>query len=188
MANWRTSRTAYRNGTPPARVLPSPAISLDSRDQYQNWIALNEPDDAAMSAMAARQRDWPIRPKVSVVVPVFDPTPAHLIDALESVRDQLYDNWELCIADGGSSDPAVRRLLGEAVAADSRVKVAYLTENGGIAANTNAALSLAAGEFVAFLDHDDRLAPFALFAVVQAINDKPELDFVYSDEDTRLMR
>ena len=97
--------------------------------------------------------------------------------------DQLYDNWELCIADGGSDNPAVRQVLEQAASADARVRVTYLSENRGIAGNTNAALSLATGSFVAFLDHDDWLARFALYDVATAIADRPELDFVYSDED-----
>ena len=175
--------TADWNGTHPSRALSNPAHSLALRDEYQRWIVLNEPDEAAMRTMAARQRSWSFRPKVSVVVPVFRPAPEHLAQAIKSVSGQIYDNWELCMVDGGSGDASVRQVLEEAAASDARVKVTYLGENRGVAMNTNAALSLASGEFVAFLDHDDQLARFALYEVVEAINERSEIDFVYSDED-----
>ena len=179
----QASSAVRGNGAQPSTALPGPARLLDPSGEYQRWILLNEPDEAGIRRMAARQSTWPVRPKISVVVPVLDPKPDHLAQAVESVRDQLYDNWELCIADGGSDDPAVRQLLEKAASTDARVKVTFLGENRGIAANTNAAVALATGEFVALLDHDDRLARVALHEVVELINERPGLDFIYSDED-----
>ncbi len=102
---------------------------------------------------------------------------------IESVRAQTYPYWELCIAEGGSKSPQVRSILRSYLEQETRIKVIFLEENLGIAGNTNAALKLARGEFVAFLDHDDLLAPFALFEVVKLLNEDPEIDFIYSDED-----
>ena len=117
-----------------------------------------------------------------MLVPVLDPEDEHLAQCIESVRSQLYDNWELCLADGGSSGP-IRGALERAAHSDERIRLVCLGENRGIAGNTNAALELATGEFVAFLDHDDRLAPWALWEVARLLNDRPDLDFIYSDED-----
>jgi glycosyltransferase involved in cell wall biosynthesis len=99
------------------------------------------------------------------------------------VRRQLYPNWELCIADDGSTRPHIRKVLDEYQQRDSRIKVTYLTENQGISGASNAALALATGEFVGLLDHDDELAPWALLEVVKLLNQNPNLDFIYSDED-----
>src|SRR5206468_1534191 len=89
----------------------------------------------------------------------------------------------LCVADGGSTAPHVAPLLCDYAARDPRIDVQRLGDNRGIAANTNAAIARATGEFVAFVDHDDTLAPFALFEVVRALNDRVDADVVYSDED-----
>jgi len=116
-------------------------------------------------------------------MPVFNPRLKHLRTAVESVRAQCYPEWELCIADDGSTDAAVRRLLEDYAAHDPRIKVQFLGERRGIVGASNAALDLATGEFVAFLDHDDELAPWALYEVAQALNAEPDLDVIYSDED-----
>ena len=123
------------------------------------------------------------RPKISIIMPTWNTDERWLRRAIESVLNQVYDNWELCIADGGSTKPHVRKILEEYAQKDKRIKVKFLPENLGIAGNSNEALKLATGEFVAFLDHDDELAPFALYEVVKLLNEKPDLDFIYSDED-----
>jgi GT2 family glycosyltransferase len=155
--------------------------SLFRSVRYDEWIARNEPDaDALRRQCRAR---FAIEPLISLVTPVYN-TPVVFLEALlRSVRDQTYQNWELCIADGGSDDLRVREILKAWVQTDPRIKVRYLEENRGIAENSNAALSLATGEFVSFIDHDDTLAPFALHEIVGAVNRYPDADIVYSDED-----
>ena len=123
------------------------------------------------------------RPLISVVMPTYETDPRYLRDAIESVRNQRYPDWELCVADDGSRSSAVRAELERARSQDARVKPAYLERNVGIAAATNAALELASGEYVAFLDHDDVLSSDALLRVVEALGEDPELDVVYSDSD-----
>lgn len=119
-------------------------------------------------------------PSMSVVMPVHDPEPRWLRAAIESVRAQVYDRWELCIVDDASTDPEVRRLLDESATADDRIRVLHRPENGHIVASTNDGLNMATGEFVTFLDHDDELAPFALAVVALAASGA---DVVYTDED-----
>ena len=121
-------------------------------------------------------------PRFSIVTPVFDP-PADVLRAmLRSVANQTFDDWEHCLVDDCSTKPYVRRILDEA-ATDSRVRVSYRETNGGIVAASNDALTMASGEFVALLDHDDELQPDALRLVDEAIIAEPEADYVYTDED-----
>ena len=153
-----------------------------SDDGYPLWIALNEPGLAELEEQ--RRTRFASEPTVSVVVPTWDPPPPFLTALLESVLAQTYARWELCIADGGSRDPEVREVLRRFGARDPRVKVRFLPANRGIAGNSQAALGLATGAYVALLDHDDTLAPFALHEVVRAVNRWPDADLIYSDEDT----
>ncbi len=150
-------------------------------DRYDRWIARNEPDDDALRRQRASR--FAIEPLISIVTPAYNTPVAFLEALLQSVLAQTYQNWELCIADGGSDAPRLRDVLNAWVETDPRIKVRFLNENRGIAENSNAALSLATGELIAFVDHDDTLAPFALHEIVRAVNRHPDADFLYSDED-----
>ncbi len=121
--------------------------------------------------------------RFSIVTPVYDP-PADVLQAmLRSVADQSFVDWELCVVDDRSTQPHVRQILDEAAAGDSRMRVRYRETNGGIVAASNDALDMAEGEFVALLDHDDELHPDALRLVDEAIEQEPQADYVYTDED-----
>ena len=121
--------------------------------------------------------------KISVVMPVYNPPLRLLEEAIASVRSQIYPHWELCIVDDASTDAAVVTALQELGKKESRVKIKFLKKRSGIALTTNAALLLASGVFVAFLDHDDLLAPDALAEVALAIATVPDVGYLYSDED-----
>jgi GT2 family glycosyltransferase/glycosyltransferase involved in cell wall biosynthesis len=120
---------------------------------------------------------------ISVLTPVHNTPPEILRATLASLRAQTYDRWEVCLVAGGLEDPRTRDMLHAWAAADQRYRVEFLAENRGIAGNTNVALAMARGEFIALLDHDDVIAPFALFEVVHKLNERPSLDFIYSDKD-----
>ena len=123
------------------------------------------------------------RPLFSVVMPTYN-TPAGLLRAaVDSVRNQLYENWELCVADDASPSPHVRNILKEYAHRDSRIRVVFREANGNISAATNSALALARGEFVALLDHDDALTNDALAAVALELDAHPETDILYTDQD-----
>jgi O-antigen biosynthesis protein len=126
---------------------------------------------------------FPKRPLVSVVMPTYNTPEKLLREAIESVRFQTYDRWELCIADDCSTEIHVRRVLAEYAQADPRIKVIYRKENGHISRASNSALELADGEWLVLLDHDDLLAPHALFCVVDAVNRHKDVMLIYSDED-----
>jgi len=123
------------------------------------------------------------RPRFSVITPVFRPPPGVLRETIASVRAQTCADWELCLVDDASLSSDVAAVLDEAAGDDPRVRVSYRSENGGIVAATNDALAMARGEFVAFLDHDDLLDPRALSCVANAIDEHPEVDYLYTDED-----
>jgi glycosyltransferase involved in cell wall biosynthesis len=122
-------------------------------------------------------------PLISVLLPVFNPAEEHLREAIDSVVNQIYPHWELCIADDASTAEWVPLVLAEYEEADRRVRLIRRATNGHISAATNSALGLAHGAFVGFLDHDDTLAPQALALVALALSEAPELGLLYSDED-----
>ena len=113
-------------------------------------------------------------PKISVVMPVYDPPLQFLDEAIWSVRKQLYSDWELCIADDASKNDAVRDLLKRHAAEDARIRVVFRAENGHISRASNSALALATGEFIALFDHDDLLPEHALFCVAETITRQPQ--------------
>jgi GT2 family glycosyltransferase len=122
-------------------------------------------------------------PRFSIVTPVYE-TPADVLwEMLESVRGQSFADWELCLVDDASPSARVRETLDRVAAQEPRIRVAHRAENGGIVAASNDALALAGGEFVALLDHDDKLHPDALRLVDAAIGNDPTVDYVYTDED-----
>lgn len=150
---------------------------------YKLWILRNEPDRDQLKPMQNEAWSWLYKPKVSIVTPVYNPNKYDLIQCIKSVLNQVYDNWELCLVDGGSDKVHVGEVLKEFARKDRRIKFVTLSNNLGIAGNSNEALKLATGEYVAFLDHDDMLAPFAIYEVVKLLNERPEIDLIYSDED-----
>jgi len=152
-------------------------------ERYRKWIQSNEPDPQQLEHFTALSRTFSYRPRISIITPVWETNESWLRFAIESVLNQTYENWELCLVDGGSTKGYIRSLLEEYARADFRIKVKFLPENKGIALNSNEALSLATGDFVGFLDHDDELAPFALHEVVKILNTEKNVQLLYSDED-----
>lgn len=125
----------------------------------------------------------PDGPLFTVLTPVYDPPLEVLEAAVESVRAQTFDDWELVLVDDRSTDDGVRRLLRELASVDDRVRVIERPANGGIVAASNDALAAARGQFVALFDHDDLLVPSALESNARVIEAKPDVDYLYSDED-----
>jgi O-antigen biosynthesis protein len=157
---------------------------LSNKDPlYRQWILKNEPDKDQLRNMQIEQETWSYRPKISIITPAYNPNEYDISQCIRSVLDQIYDNWELCLVDGGSDRRPVGKAIERFVATDRRIKVVLLSNNMGIAGNSNEALKLATGEYVSFLDHDDMLAPLALYEVVKLLNKDRKIDFLYSDED-----
>ncbi len=147
-------------------------------DEYEKWIENNEPTEKELQEQI--KTNFKISPKISIIVPMYN-TPADFFKELvDSLIGQTYSNWELCLADGS---PEKNAKIEEICSVDERIKYKFLGENKGISANTNAALELVTGDYVALLDHDDLLPIFSLYEVVKCINAHPDVDFIYSDED-----
>ena len=155
---------------------------VSTRNVEERWFSDYRPDPRRRAAQrrASTSRRGPL---ISILMPVYDANERHLREAIESVRAQAWARWELCIADDASTQPSVRDLLRDYARADDRIRLVLRERNGHIAEATNSALALARGEFVAFLDQDDCLHPFALSDVARALEADASLDVVYTDED-----
>jgi glycosyltransferase involved in cell wall biosynthesis len=159
-------------------------IFRNGRGEYQQWIAAFDTlTDEVREGMRLQSKIFVSRPLISVIMPVCDPNPTLLKESIESVKRQLYPRWELCIADDPSSDDAVRQILTHYAKEDARIKVILRTVRGHVSVATNSAIESAAGDWIAFLGHDDLLSEHALFWVVEAINKRPQTRMLYSDED-----
>jgi O-antigen biosynthesis protein len=158
-------------------------IPYSQDSKYQNWLNKNYPMQANLNNMAENVAKFQYQPKFSVIVPVYNVAERFLREAIESVQQQVYPDWELCLADDFSTQPHVRQVLEEYAQQDQRIKVVFREVNGHISHASNSALELATGEFIALLDHDDLLAPHALYEVVKLLQDYSEADMIYSDED-----
>jgi GT2 family glycosyltransferase/glycosyltransferase involved in cell wall biosynthesis len=166
--------------------IPTPAepdIPRSSDSKYQQWLNKNYPKKADLGKMAQTAEKLAYKPLISVIVPLYNPPEEFLREAIESVRQQVYPHWELCLADDRSTQPYIKSILEEYARKDSRIKVVFREENGHISRASNSAIAIAEGEFIALLDHDDLLSPHALYEVALLLNEHPEADMVYSDED-----
>ncbi|MDO6432590.1 glycosyltransferase [Flavitalea sp. BT771] len=141
--------------------------------------AIGEVEDPvkAMKEIAGFTR----RPKISFIMPVFNTDPRWLQRAVDSIRDQWYDNWELCIADDGSTDRGTQQVL-HRIEKEDKIRLIRLAKNAGISEASNAALEVAGGEYIALMDHDDELTPDALYQVVKDLHLHGDADILYTDE------
>jgi glycosyltransferase involved in cell wall biosynthesis len=152
-------------------------------DPYQLWLERYALTSEKLQRLRAEAQTLTYQPTISIVMPVYNIEETWLRKAIESVKGQIYPHWELCICDDASTAGHISQVIREYVQQDERIRALRSSQNGGISAASNNALSLATGEFVGFLDHDDELTPDALFEVVKLLNERPELDLIYSDED-----
>lgn len=157
---------------------------LFAKKDYQK-LYLKEHLPNANELKLQRELIFEYMPLISIVVPTYNTPKQYLIEMLDSVINQSYINWELCIADGASQNSDTLQILHDYANLYDNIKIIYLKENYHISGNTNMALDLVTGDYIAFLDHDDILAPNCLFEYVKVINDsldnKPAL--LYCDED-----
>lgn len=173
-----TSKLLSKVNEPPVdKYLPDLTTTFDIKDDiaYQNWLKQYEYFNPV--------KTYAYQPLISIVIPVYNVDAAYLTKCIDSVLAQTYPHFELCIADDCSSNPETLATLARYEKSEERVKVSYRKTNGHISNATNTALKLAQGEFIALMDNDDELAPQALNEVVAVLNNQPQLDFIYSDED-----
>ncbi len=147
---------------------------------YDRWRSENMVTEKELAEQ--RKATFAHMPLISVVVPLYRTPEGYLRAMIDSLVAQSYANWELCLADGSGEDDSVARVV---AAYSKKLPIRYrkLETNAGIAGNTNEALRMATGELVGLLDHDDTLTPDALYEIVKAVNEQPEADLIYSDED-----
>jgi O-antigen biosynthesis protein len=171
--------TAPGDLLPPAGfVVPKPI------DRYDAWLEVNQWNDRSRDYLISRLKSCgEVLPKISVVMPVYNPQIDFLESAIDSVINQVYQNWELCMADDCSTEAAVAETLKNWAEKDDRICITFRTENGNISAATNSAAALATGDIILFLDNDDELTPDALGEVALYFATHPTTDFLYSDDD-----
>lgn len=169
------------------RRLPQRADAVAARattmPEYARWIAANEPSDAELDQQRAAAETLRGAPRISVILPIYKVPAAVLAATVHSLQAQTYPHWEACIAYADVDNVDNWRLLQELAAGDARFLLRRLESNEGISGNSDAALAMAGGDFVALLDHDDELAPWALYEMAARIAEDPEIDFLYSDKD-----
>jgi hypothetical protein len=171
---------ARTTGQPAEQAAVGFSQSLD--DSYQRWIDEQEPSAEGLNGQR-QSEDFLNGPIISIIVPVHQTDHSILQACIQSVTAQTYPRWELCVAITPGGDSRNQKFLHQLAKQDQRIRLIDLSENGGISGNTNAALNIATGEFIALLDHDDALAPFALFEVAIRLKGEPDADIIYSDHD-----
>src|SRR5574344_777447 len=143
--------------------------------QYQKWITKYE----HFSSL----KKLSYNPLISIIIPCYNPDIKFLKECIDSILNQTYQNFEICIADDCSTKEYVKKVLQAYEKSDKRIKVIYRKKNGNISDASNSAISIAHGEFIGLVDDDDVLMPNALYENVRVLNDNHDLDFIYSDED-----
>ena len=150
----------------------------DEERKYKKWIEKNEPSKQELKKQ--KEEKFEINPKISIIIPVFNTPKNFFAELVKSLQNQTYSNWELCLGDGS---PKELEFMKEYTKKDKRIKYKFIGENKGISGNTNEALSLATGDYIGLLDHDDLLPKHSLYEIVKVINSNPKVEFIYSDED-----
>ena len=148
---------------------------------YGPWYRAYIPTEETLETQRKQKFDY--SPLISIAVPAYQTPVEFLRQMIESLIVQTYSNWELCIVNASPDNEEMQKVLAEYSAGDSRVRFCNLKENLGIAENTNRAFAMTKGEFVGLLDHDDLLAPNALYEIVKILQDHPQADALYTDED-----
>jgi glycosyltransferase involved in cell wall biosynthesis len=166
-------------------ILPrAPGTGIPNLDaQFKVWLQLHDLKPADTERIREELRIFTYTPLFSLIMPVYDTEAVWLREAIESVQAQLYQNWEMCVVNDASTKNYIAPILNTYAGADPRIRVKHLSENRGIAGASSEALAMATGDFIGLLDHDDALTPDALWEVASRLNQSPELDLVYSDED-----
>jgi len=161
----------------PLMMRPTPIPFTSSG--FPSSSSFSHEEDPEKVAAVIRAFTW--TPKISFIMPVYNTPPRWLEKAVDSIRSQWYTNWELCIADDGSTHNGTLQLL-RRLEEDSRIRITRLNNNAGISQASNAAIAMADGEFIALMDHDDEVTPDALFEILQNLHHHGDADIIYTDE------
>lgn len=151
--------------------------------KYKLYIKENKIDNHKKKIILKEIKKFDYEPLISIITPVYNIDSKILKKTINSVLNQIYDNWELCICDDGSINIDTLNYLKSIEGKYKRIKVIYSKKNIGISEASNEALKLAKGEYIAFIDHDDTIEPNALYEIVKILNLNKNIDLIYSDED-----
>ncbi|MNW38606.1 Chondroitin synthase [compost metagenome] len=175
---------SLENGHGDALITPPAGFQMpDVMEPYDAWLEVNHWNSRREKLLEQRLQKLERNPLISIVMPVYNPPVRFLNRAIETVVEQIYENWELLIADDASTDPEVKKILMEWAQKDSRIKLSFLEKNSNISVATNTAAANAQGEFILLMDNDDELTIDALGEVACYLNEHPETDVLYSDDD-----
>jgi glycosyltransferase involved in cell wall biosynthesis len=156
---------------------------LSNQADYNQYLTKKLITKDKRKILTNLQKNFARKPLISIVIPVYNPPIDFFRKALDSITKQIYPHWEICIADDCSTDEEVREVIEEYKKKYTNIKVVYRTENGHISKASNSAIELAEGEYTLLFDQDDELKENALFEIVKLINQKPNADLIYTDED-----
>jgi len=151
--------------------------------EYSKYLINKKLTDERKERIIQESNAFMHKPLFSILIPVYNPPIDFFRQALDSIIDQLYTHWEICLADDCSTLPQVKEVIEEYRSRFPNIKVVYRKENGHISKASNSALELASGEYCVLMDQDDTITPDALFYIAQELNKNPDLDLIYSDED-----
>ncbi len=150
---------------------------------YHDWIKAKLNPEILLPEIHNGLQNFKQMPKISIVMPVYNPPLHYLMSAIDSILEQPYKNWELCIADDCSDNSKIIDLLKSYQKIYENIKVVFRKENGHISATTNSALEIATGDYILFMDHDDLITQNCLYEVAKHITENPDVEIIYSDED-----
>jgi len=163
--------------------LPTGELIGQNTEDYQLWISENALSEADIKAAKVDIETMKIKPVFSILVPIYNTDPEYLLPMIESVQNQIYPHWQLCLVDDCSPKSYLKRILEHEALQDERISVQLNDVNQGISVTTNDALAMAVGDYIALLDHDDEISIDALYENAKVINSTPDVGLIYSDED-----
>ncbi|MBN2357276.1 glycosyltransferase [candidate division KSB1 bacterium] len=158
-------------------------VPLQFRTRYEKWVYRNRLTHKMELFLRNEMQGFAYTPTFSLVIPVYNPPEAILVKMLESIRSQIYEHWELCVVNDGSTAPYVDKILSDYAQRDHRYKYKNLYQNQGIVEASNEALRLTSGEYIVLMDHDDTLEQDALLQIAKYLQDHQDVDILYTDND-----
>lgn len=148
---------------------------------YEKWLEKHQITEQELNEQ--RKEQFSYEPMFSFVIPLYKTNEQYLRQLLESIAAQTYSNWEICFADGSGREASLQEIIMEYQKKNWNIRYTLLDKNEGISENTNAAIRMATGDYIVLADHDDLIAPNALYECVKAVNQEKGIDVIYSDED-----
>ncbi len=166
-----------------ASPLPTGELIGQNTEDYALWVTENSLSEADVEVAKSEIDGMSYKPVFSILVPIYNTDPEYLLPMIESVQQQIYPHWQLCLVDDCSPKTYLKRILEHEALQDERISIQLNDINQGISVTTNDALAMATGDYIALLDHDDEISIDALYENAKIINAMPEAGLIYSDED-----